>query len=314
MFAKFMMRNTPEQAELRTLKFRLMTILPEEYQDSYETLEPVSMGSAPLKFDSDGRVAWGEIWGTFCNLAMAGGPPHKGMLLEPGTVSEIQEKPHQYRTVVDELTRGIRLASELAVTGSQRDGWVRVDCGDPTMAGWLLRAVVMENISCRLEGTAIDLPAGPHYRVEKEIKNVITTAAKTSHYWNGHMWRTQKEEIRKTFAQMDADSPLIQPALAGIDCSLESHDVLYQEMATGINARTGLSISSQRYSGWLGVECPSVRAAVWMMRVLAAMNVLARRERTELFVPVNPVTDPQAHYVVTAVGRVHKLAQSQSVI
>jgi hypothetical protein len=314
MIAKLMMRKTGEQAALRTLQFRLMTILPEEYQDSYETVEPVSMGSAALKFDSDGRVAWGEIWDTFCDLAMAGGPPHKGMLLEPGSASEISEHPEQYRAVVEEISRGIRLASDLSVIGSKREGWVRVNCVDPTTAEWLLKAMVMENISCRWEDATIDLPAGPHFRVEKEIKNVITAIAKTSHYWLGHMWRAQKEEVRKAFEQMATETPLIQPPLCGIDCALEAHDALYQSMADEIRVKTGFSISSRRYSGWLGVECPNVRAAVWMMRLLSAMNVLARRERTELFVPVNPVTDPQGNVVMTALSRVRKFAQSQSIL
>jgi sirohydrochlorin cobaltochelatase len=313
MMAKLTIRNIREQVAFHTLQVRLRTILPEEYQDSYETLEPVSMGSAALKFDSDGRVAWGEIWDTFCDLAMAGGPPHKGVLLEPGSASEIQEYPDRYRAAVDELTRGIRLASDLSIIGSKRDGWVRVNCVDPAMAEWMLRALIMENISCRWEGASIDVPAGPQFRVEKEIKNVITAIAKTSHYWLGHMWRDQKEEVRKTFAQMATETPLIQPALPGIDCSSEAHDSLYKVMADEIRAKTGLSISSRRYSGWLGVECPSVRGAVWMMRLLAAMNVLARRERTELFVPVNPAADPQGEVVVTALGRVHRFAQTQSI-
>lgn len=67
-------------------------------------------------------------------------------------------------------------------------GWVGVHCASQTMAEWLVRAVVTENISARCEGSVLDLPAGPVYRVEKEIKNVITAIAKTSHYWLEHMW------------------------------------------------------------------------------------------------------------------------------
>ena len=70
---------------LAELERRLTLILPEEYQDSYEDVQPVSMGSAGLKYDNDGNVAWDEMWATFCDLAMAGGPPHKGMLLEPAS-------------------------------------------------------------------------------------------------------------------------------------------------------------------------------------------------------------------------------------
>ncbi|MEO8372833.1 MAG: hypothetical protein ABI806_26850 [Candidatus Solibacter sp.] len=290
----------------------MRTILPEEYQERYEELEPVSMGSAALKYGADGRVAWGDIWESFCDLAMAGGPPHKGMLLEPASAAEIEEHPEQYRNVVEEISRGLRLASDITVVGPGRPGWVRLNCVDPVMAEWLLRAVTMENISCRMEGAMLDVPAGPQYRIEKEIKNVITAITKTSHYWLGHMWRAQKEEIGKCFAQMATESPLIQPAREGVDCTVEAHDNLYRAMAGEIHTLTGLAVSSRRYCGWLGVECADVRAAIWMMRVLTAMNVLARRERTELFVPVNPAADPQGQVVVTAVGRVHAFAQAQS--
>src|SRR4029453_14360386 len=73
-----------DRMALEELDARLKTILPEEYQASYEGMEPVPMRSAGLKYDSDGKVAWNEIWGSFCDLAMAGGPPHRGSLLGPG--------------------------------------------------------------------------------------------------------------------------------------------------------------------------------------------------------------------------------------
>ena len=65
-----------------TLDTRLRTLLPPLYQDSYAEVQPVSMGSAGLKYGTDGQVAWDEIWQTFCDLALAGGPPHRGTLLE----------------------------------------------------------------------------------------------------------------------------------------------------------------------------------------------------------------------------------------
>jgi hypothetical protein len=30
-------------------------------------------------------------------------------------------------------------------------------------------------------------PAGPNFRLEKEIKNVITVVAKTTHHWKAHI-------------------------------------------------------------------------------------------------------------------------------
>ncbi len=47
-------------------------------------------------------------------------------------------------------------------------------------AGWLVRrAVNIENVSSYSEGMVLYLPAGPRFRLEKEIKNVVTAIAKT---------------------------------------------------------------------------------------------------------------------------------------
>ncbi len=36
------------------------------------------------------------MWGSFCDLAMAGGPPHKGKLLETGSRNYILAEPARY--------------------------------------------------------------------------------------------------------------------------------------------------------------------------------------------------------------------------
>ena len=41
--------SAEDREALADLDARLRTVLPEEYQDSYESVQPVSMGSAPLK-------------------------------------------------------------------------------------------------------------------------------------------------------------------------------------------------------------------------------------------------------------------------
>jgi hypothetical protein len=81
---------------LAELDFRLRIVLPEEYHDTYDQVRPVSMGSAGLKYAADGSVAWDEMWGGFCDLAMAGGPPHKGSLLEPAQSADIEAWPDRY--------------------------------------------------------------------------------------------------------------------------------------------------------------------------------------------------------------------------
>jgi len=293
--------------KLEDLEVRLKAILPAEYQDCYEDVQPVSMGSAGLKYGDDGKVAWDEIWGSFCDLAMAGGPPHKGTLLEPGSGAEIEAQADRYREVVAEICRGVTLVTELPAEPASVPGWVRVECLTEGMAEWLVRAIVMENVSARCEGRLLDLPAGPGYRIEKEIKNVITAIAKTCHYWLDHMWPPQQRAIGNLFSMMSVEAPLVQPGSKG-------DDVQAANMAEAIWLATGLGRSEHRYGGWLGLECPDVRAAIWMMRALVVSNVLARREGTVLFVPANPESDAGGEMVVRAVGRVYGFARTRGVV
>ncbi len=296
------------------LELRLRALLPEEYQDSYEDLQPVSMGSAGLKFDTAGQVAWNEIWGSFCDLAMAGGPPHKGSLLEPGSRAAIDAEPERYVSVADEICRGVMMTTLLDATRSPVPGWIRVECYSETMAKWLLRAIVMENVAVRRVAVMIDLPAAPHFRLEKEIKNVITVIAKTAHYWLEHMSRLQQRQIANLLAQMDEESPVIEPAMSYADWPAGTEEAISARIAEAIQRQTGLARAGHRYGGWLGIECPSVRAAVWMMRALVASNVLSRREGTVLYLPINPTIDPDGTMVINAMVRIHGFATAKNVL
>ena len=296
------------------LNLRLQTILPQEYQDSYESLQPVSMGSAGLKYDNDGRVAWDQIWGTFCDLAMAGGPPHKGTLLGPASRTDVDAAPDRYAAVTGEICRGIVLATGLDARSSVLPGWIRIVCYSEAMAAWLLRAVVMENVAARCEGRRLDVPAGPHFRLEKEIKNVVTVVAKTSHYWLGHMPPSQRQAISEHFRAMEGESPLLEPARAIDGGAHDAQAALRATVGEAVARTTGLPASRHRYDGWLGFECPSVRAAVWMMRAIVASNVLSRREGTVLFVPIDPARDPDGERVATCVASIHGLADDRRLL
>ena len=161
--------------------------LPSEYVEKLDSVSPRSMGSAVIAPDETGMVPWDKIWTSFCDLAMAGGPPHRGKLLEPVCIEEIRSQLDAYAVVEREIRRGIGLASGLQTVDSPYLGWVAVECQSEEMAAWLLRAILVENISVRREKSRLYLPAGPNYRVEKEIKNVITAVAKTVHYWQAHL-------------------------------------------------------------------------------------------------------------------------------
>ncbi|WP_263358952.1 hypothetical protein [Acidicapsa ligni] len=272
---------------------RLQTLLPSIYRDRTDEVQPVSMGSAPLAFDVDGNVAWDRMWGSFCDLAMAGGPPHKGKLLEPGTPESILAEPTRYAKVCDEIVRGIEIAARLQAAPSSSPGWLRVRCKSHTMAEWLLRAITMENVSVRLEDGAILLPAGPAFRVEKEIKNVITVAAKTTHYWSGHLIRLQQLGVANLFHQLDSEAPLLQPAweIGPEDAEARERIERALEDATGLQATR--HSTKHGYANWIGLDCGSVSSAITTMRRLVASNVLCRREETAIFLPFNPIADPQ---------------------
>jgi len=93
----------------------------------------------------------------------------------------------RYAWVLDELERGIALVTKLPVVRSPVPGWIGMACDDEEMALWLLRAIVVENVTVRREDAVLWFPAGPSFRLEHEIKNVVTVVAKTTHYWQEHV-------------------------------------------------------------------------------------------------------------------------------
>jgi len=172
---------------LAELDQKVDSMLPTEYRGRLEAVSSRSMGSASIDSDNYGVVAWDQIWTSFCDLAMAGGPPHRGRLLEAITSEQAQQNIVAYDAVVQEIRRGIEMITGLSTIQASTLGWVGVQCDDEAMAVWLMRAILVENVMVRREGAFLFLPAGPDFRVRKEIKNVITSVAKTVHYWRAHL-------------------------------------------------------------------------------------------------------------------------------
>ncbi len=235
---------------------RLRILLPPEYHDVYTTRTPAPMPGAALQYDDEGRVAWNRIWQAFCDLAIAGGPPHKGRLLGPGSYTLIGDHPDDHLYVLDELGRGLTMASELPSQESPHLGWIRVLCHSETMAAWMYRAITTENVAVRRDRRALDLPASPAFTVAKEIKNVVTVVAKATHYWMNHIPREQKTAIATLLDQLDAESPLVEP-----------------------------DWWTDGTSTWTGLHAGSVADALATMRTCIAANILARREDLTVFVP-----------------------------
>jgi hypothetical protein len=302
---------------LEALEAKLRAILPAQYRDSYEEVVPISMGSAGLKYDAEGRVAWNQIWGSFCDLAMAGGPPHRGTLLQPATAEAVSANPEAQlllTRVIEEIQRGISLVTRLPVLPVPGGLWVGVQCRSVGMAGWLVRAIVMENVQARHDAEVLFLPAGPDFRLAKEIKNVITATAKTCHYWTDHMPAEQHESINAMIVAMisnsSIDSELLEPASpADVKTHPDGYRKVVDEITQEITARTGRVCFANRYVGWIGIDCPNVRTAIWLMRAMTVENILARREDTVLFLPAHPrfASDGRTARIVETFERVHQL-------
>jgi Ni2+-binding GTPase involved in maturation of urease and hydrogenase len=142
------------------------------------------MAAAPFVWRADGRPDWRVMWESFCDLALHGGPPHRGpqqALGAPDTAGEESDPD-----MVAEIRRGIWETTGL-VAESASPGWIAVTCRSPAMAEWLSAAIVLENVAARAEDDRLLLPAGPRYRLENEVKSIVTVVAKTHHYWDAHL-------------------------------------------------------------------------------------------------------------------------------
>jgi len=266
--------------DLAALEAKINALLPPRYVGCFEDVSPNSMGSAALRYDAQGRVVWGEIWTTFCHLALAGGPPHRGQLLEPVTLKEVQSSPESYAAVVAELERALGLCVDLPLSSERQPGWIGLQCDDEATATWLVRAIVAENVFARHQGATLFVPAGPQFRVEKEIKNVVVCVAKTCHYLFDHLEPEQQPtgEARQ----------LLRPPLPDeIATARELYEQAASRLRQSIQQSTGLATSLGEASGWIGVKCGSDEEAVWLLRAVAVEDILVRRLDSTLYVPVD---------------------------
>lgn len=292
--------------ELNILEARINALLPPRYVGCFEDVSPSSMGSAKLRYDSQGRVVWGEIWTTFCHLALAGGPPHRGRLLGAVTEQEVRQAPEQYAVVVAELQRALGLCVELPLISMLQPGWIGLQCDSPATAAWLVRAIVAENVIARNEGAVLLVPAGPQFRVEKELKNVVVAVAKTCHYLLDHLEPEQAPS---------GEAPrLVRPPLPH---EIEASRARYNDAATALLQRIQESTSLKTWlsesTGWVGVECSDEETAVWMLRAVATEDILVRREGSVLYVPVDIGNGDAAITKTTlAVAMAHRLSLLRS--
>jgi Ni2+-binding GTPase involved in maturation of urease and hydrogenase len=144
------------------------------------------MTAAPFVWRPDGRPDWRVMWESFCDLALHGGPPHRGADQALRAPSAADAAAGGDDTMVAEIRRGIWETTGLFAE-STAPGWIAVTCHSAGMAAWLAGAIVLENVEARFEDDRLLIPAGPGYRLDNEVKSIVTVVAKTHHYWDAHL-------------------------------------------------------------------------------------------------------------------------------
>jgi hypothetical protein len=142
------------------------------------------MSSAPFVFRADGRPDWGAMWSSFCELALFGGPPHRGP--ESALVAVTDGGRTGSGSAVEEIRRGIWETTGL-YSEPAAPGWLAVTCDSPRMAAWLCATIILENVAARCDEERLLVPADPGFALEDQVKSVITVVAKTHHYWSAHV-------------------------------------------------------------------------------------------------------------------------------
>ena len=146
------------------------------------------MSAAPFLWRDDGRPDWGRMWTSFCELALYGGPPHRGPdspLTAPGAGTATGSD----REMLAEMQRGIWETTGLFAESTE-SGWLSITCDSPMMAAWLCAAIILENVHARVDEDRLIVPAGPDYELKDQVKSIITVVAKTHHYWQAHVTST----------------------------------------------------------------------------------------------------------------------------
>jgi len=142
------------------------------------------MGSASFVWRPDGRPDWRAMWTSFCELALFGGPPHRGPESALRAVTEA-EPAREGIDPVQEIRRGIWETTGLYAEPSG-SGWLAVTCESPRMAAWLCATIILENVDARCDDERLLVPAHPSFALTDQVKSVITVVAKTHHYWSTH--------------------------------------------------------------------------------------------------------------------------------
>jgi hypothetical protein len=163
-----------------------------------EVIEPglagtsAPMSSAPFIWRPDGRPDWRTMWTGLCELALFGGPPHRGPEHALGAVAT-DGAASDGPDAIEEIRRGIWETTGLYAE-SALPGWLAVTCESPRMAAWLCATIILENVDARCDEERLLVPAAPSFTLADQVKSVITVVAKTHHYWSAHIAGTVADD------------------------------------------------------------------------------------------------------------------------
>ena len=143
------------------------------------------MAAAPFVWRADGRPDWRAMWTSFCELALFGGPPHRGAEQALRGSEAVSADAASDPEMMAEIHRGIQETTGLN-SETVAPGWIAITCESRAMAEWVGAAIAPENVEVRVEDDRLLLPAGPAFRLEDEVKSIVTVVAKTHHYWTMH--------------------------------------------------------------------------------------------------------------------------------
>jgi hypothetical protein len=115
--------------------------------DALSVLEPpppvsaLPMSAAPFIWRADGRPDWEAMWNGFCELALYGGPPHRGedsALMAPEHPPAIDGGSE----IIAEIRRGIWETTGLYAEPDE-PGWIAVTCHSRKMAAWMCASIIL---------------------------------------------------------------------------------------------------------------------------------------------------------------------------
>lgn len=155
--------------------------------DGFEprTASNAPMAAAPFVYRDDGRPDWSAMWEGFCELALYGGPPHRG------ADNPVEAPAAAFEEIVTsdaiaEIRRGIWETTGL-FSEPAAGSWLAVTCQSRRMAAWMCAAIILENVDARCEDEILYVPASPDFELTNQVKSVITVLAKVNHYWQAHV-------------------------------------------------------------------------------------------------------------------------------